>query len=207
MLLDFIFIFILLSITLSGYRKGFSHMAISFFAFVVSIILVFFIYDYAGDALLESEYGKEMQGVISENINEQFEKIEDNAIENVPYIASISTMTSNGDKIIEFSKLSDSIAKNSVKSLLSLPVILLSFAIMKLIIYIVRCVVRKTTSLPIIHGADCVLGAMCGFLLGVFTIAITFLLLSFIQFIPSMALIREQFNSSAIVLLINDFIF
>lgn len=207
MLLDFIFIFILLIITLSGYRKGFTSMAISFLAFVVSIIFVFIIYNYAGELLLESSYGKKMQINVSENVSNQFDKIEESAIDKFPYIASISKITINDEKIIDFGKLSDVIAKNAVKSLLSFPLVIISFIITKFIIFLIRTLVRQTTAIPIIHGTDCILGAMCGFLMGIFAVAIFFLMLSFIQFIPSMRFVQEQFDSSAIVLLINDYIF
>lgn len=200
MILDTIFIFIILSLTFRGFKRGFSQMLITFGVFILSVVLAFTAFGKIGDSISKSEYFSKPYLSVSKTIDNQFENLEKQAIENVPYLASVSKLSSDNDN------LSDTLAENAIASTVTLPLIAMLYIAIRLLAFGLRFVVKGTTSLPIVHGMDCVLGAFCGLLMSVLTAGILFFLLSYAQFVPSFNFIKDEFNSSGFVLIINDFI-
>lgn len=206
MVLDFFFIFTILFATYNGYYKGFSHIFLSFIIFLVSVAVALFAFDFVNDLFMETKFAKDLFNNISSTVEYDLEKIEDDAIENVPYLSSLYK-TDSDESILEFSNLSDSIAEKAIRSLISIPIILLVFLLTKFFIKLIRVIVIRAVSLPIISGTDSFLGSICGLLMGIVLVGIMYSVMSFLQFIPDFYALKHQFNTSAFVLLINDFIF
>lgn len=200
MILDTIFIFIILSLTFRGFKRGFSQMLISFGVFILSVALSFAAFGKIGDSISNSKYFSKPYMSASQTIEKQFKNLENQTIENLPYIASVSKYINDNDKF------SDSLTKNAIASTVTLPLIAMLYIAIRLLAFGLRFVVKGTTSLPIVHGMDCILGAFCGLLMSVLVFVVLFFLLCYVQFVPMFNFIKEQFDSSGFVLLINDFI-
>ena len=207
MILDFVLISSFLCAIARGYIKGFSHMFVSLFAFVVAIVLTFSLNNWVGDMVLESRFGERMQLSIAESINEKFKNQKDTIIENSPYIASLFELSSDEDNIIDLALISDKIAKKTVKSLISVFLIIFSIFIFKLIVRIIKKLCVTAASLPVIGIIDRLFGGVCGIVIGVLILMSVFVLVMFIQFVPELEFIRNQYDNSIIVMLLNDFIF
>ncbi len=200
MILDTIFIFIILSLTFRGFKRGFSQMLITFGVFILSVALSFAAFGKIGDNISKSKYFSKPYLSVSQTVEKQFENLENQTIENVPYLASVSKHISDN------TKFSDSLTENAVASAVTLPLIAMLYIAIRLLAFGLRFVIKGTTSLPIVHGMDCILGAFCGLLMSVLAVGVLFFLLSYAQFVPSFGFIKDQFDSSGFVLLINDFI-
>lgn len=172
----------------------------------MSVAVALFAFDFVNDLFMETKFAKDLFNNISSTVEYDLEKIEDDAIENVPYLSSLYK-TDSDESILEFSNLSDSIAEKAIRSLISIPIILLVFLLTKFFIKLIRVIVIRAVSLPIISGTDSFLGSICGLLMGIVLVGIMYSVMSFLQFIPDFYALKHQFNTSAFVLLINDFIF
>ena len=207
MILDFIFIAIVLCAVVIGYSKGFSQMLISLLALFLSIFFAFTIFNWVGEGFLHTEFGQSVHQNISERIDENFRNKSETAIESIPYLASLVKLSSDDDGIIDFSELSQKIASRAVKAIIIVILMILSLFLSKFAVFLLRKIAFAITSLPIINGIDSLLGAISGFLFGILSVAVLFTLISYIQFIPVLESLQKQFDSSIIVLLINDFFF
>lgn len=207
MILDFVLIVSFFGSIASGYIKGFSKTFATLFAFVISILLATSLNSWVGDIVVNSSFGINMQESISDSINANFEDQKNSFIENSPYISSLFKLTSDDEEIIDFSPVSESIAQKSIKSLISIVIIILTTIGFKFIFKIVKKIFFGVSSLPIIGTVDRFMGGICGIAFGVIVVALVFVLAMFIQFIPECELVATQYNDSLIVLLINDFIF
>ncbi len=206
MILDFILILVMVSAVFWGYRKGMSQMIITCIVFLFSIAIVAGIYNYLGDMLFNSEYGLQKTNALSSAIGERIHDFEDKALESAPYL-SILGISKSDDSLIDVDDISHKLAKKVLKTVLSIPLLLLSFILLKLIVFLLRKILKKASQLPVLHGIDSLLGSICGLFMSVIFAALTIFVLSYIQFIPSFTFLSEQFDGSIVVLIINDFIF
>lgn len=206
MILDFILIFIVVTSVLLGYRKGMSQMLLSCAVFLFSIIIAMSVYNYISAQFLKSDYGVKLHDTIASGISEQIKEIENNAVEKAPYLALIIP-NSNEENNTGMDDVSDKLANKAIKVVITIPLLIASFVLLRLAIFLFKALLSKATKLPVIHGIDALLGSFCGLLMGIICMSLTYLLASYIQFIPSMEFIADEFSSSLIVLLINDFIF
>ncbi len=199
MILDFLLIFVFLLCVLLGSKKGFSQMLISCGVFLFSIILIAGIYNYLGELFFSSEYGSLALEKVTQSIDEKVFDIDSQLSSNVPFLNGIFTKSfqNAGDFAVP-------LAQKILKTLISIPLIILSFVILKLLVYIVRKIVLKTSSLPVISTIDSLLGGICGAIFGILSVGIMYYILAHIQFLPSLKYIREQFDSSLLVLFLND---
>lgn len=207
MILDFILIASFFGSIATGYIKGFSRTFATLFAFVISIVLATSLNSWVGDIALSSSLGKSMQKSISDSINTNFEDQKNSFIENSPYLSSLFKLTSNEKDIIDFSPISDSIAKKSISSLISVIIIILTTIGFKFIFKFIKKIFLGVSSIPVIGTIDSFFGGICGIVFGVIVVALVFVLAMFIQFIPELEFVCKQYNDSIIILLINDFIF
>ena len=203
MVLDFILIFAVIFSAFLGMKKGFSQMLLTCLVFLGSIAFVIIIYSFLGDVILKSEYGQNIYSSISGSIEEYITAKENDIIDNAPYL-SVLGLNDVFEKNKEFF---DDITLKTIRALLAIPLLIISYFILKILVYFVRKILRKTTSLPIIHGIDSILGGVCGVLSGFILSGIIYFISSYIQLVPMFEFVREQFSSSYIVLLINDFVF
>jgi len=207
MLLDFVFIFIVIISILLGYRKGFSQMLLSCAIFLFSIVIATSIYNNLGDYFLKSEYGSELHASVSSSIGEHLADMENSAIENVPYLALIGISSDNNEQLIDIREISDKLSLKAIKAALVVPLLILTYILLRMLIFVIRIILKKATELPVIHGIDSLLGSVCGLIMGIISMILIYMLISYIQFVPAFKFINEQFSSSLIVLTINDFIF
>ena len=208
MILDTAFIFTVLSLTFRGFKRGFSQMLISFVVFVLSVIFAFSAYGKIGDSFVKSEKTSKLHTAISQTIEKQFETFENKSIETAPYLSSVTKFVFNSDSSdFGLDESANFIAENAFASTVTLPLIAFMYIAMRFIAFLIRLAVKKTTSLPVVHGVDCLLGAACGLVMSVLVIAVLFYLLSYVQFIPLFDFLKEQIDTSGIMLIINDLIF
>ena len=62
----------------------------------------------------------------------------------------------------------------------------------KILLFYMRRLISKTTSLPVIGGIDSILGALVGGLIGIVIIVVLYFVIGYIQFLPSMNYIKQQ---------------
>ncbi len=199
MVLDFIFIFLIIFSLFVGYRKGFTQMLLSCAVFLFSIVLVAGIYNYLGDFFLQSEYGEALLNDAAKGMGEYVSNFETSIETQVPFLSGlINTDNTSGNVIAQ------SLAEKAIKSLMTIPLLIVSFVLLKLLVFLVRSIVTKTTTLPVVGTVDSLLGSICGLMVGILVVSVLYFILGYIQILPSMAFIKEQFDSSFIVILIND---
>lgn len=206
MILDFILIFTVVLSVFMGYKKGFAQTLLSFFVFVFSIALVSGIYSYLGDTIFESDYGTKFVSNVSQGIQEHIENAENDILESVPYL-SLLGLGKSGNNNVNTKSIADSLAVKSFKAIIAIPLIIISFIILKIVVFILRHLIKKTTSLPIIRSVDSILGCLCGFLTGVIGFILIYAIAGYIQYIPEFDFIKEQFSSSLIAMAVKDYIF
>lgn len=191
-----------------GYRKGMSQMIITCVVFLFSLAIVAGIYNHLGNVFFESEYGLNKTNELSASISEKLYHIEDKALENAPYLSVLGISKSENDiSIIDIDQISIKIAKKVLKTVFSVPLLLLSFLILKLSVYLIKKFVKRASKLPVLHGIDSLLGSLCGLFISIIIVALSIFVLSYMQFIPSFTFLTQQFDSSVVVLIINDLIF
>lgn len=197
MFLDFIIILIILISAFSGYKKGFAQMLVSLGAFVLSMFLVAGIYNYLGDAFFASDYGTSLVESVSQGIGE---KITDTAnfTANVPFLSGIIKGAAEDGGVVYM------LSQKALKTLLTIPLLIISFLLLKLLLFSLRKILSKTTELPLISTVDSLLGLVLGAIFGVGITAVSYFILGYIQLLPSMDFISRQFDSSLIIALIND---
>jgi len=205
MIFDFIFFLVISVFVVLGYKKGFSSMFISLIGLGLSIILALSLYSWFGNLFLKSKTGTEMKETLADEIVANMGN-HNKAIENVPYLSSIAGVASDDEGIIDFDMLAVSIAKKITKFVIIIPLILLTVIATHIFMFVFKRFFSRITHLPIVHGVDCALGSVCGLLSALLIIATFFVFTIFLQFLPSLNFLQDQFNNSNIVLLINDFI-
>ncbi len=207
MIIDFALIFMFLTSAAQGYVKGFSKMFVSLLTFALTIVLSIAFYTGFADTLAETtDFGIRTSSSIASQVNAVFEEKQDSAIENTPYLSSLSKVTSNREGIIDYTRLSDKIAKTATKVLITVPAVFLIYLCLKTAIRILKRLLGSIASPPVLHGIDGLLGMICGILRGIISVGTVFVILIFVQFVPMLTFVGQQFDSSVIVLLINDFI-
>ena len=208
MFLDYILIFIIVLAVFIGYRKGMSQMIITCIVFLFSIAIVAGIYNQLGNAFFESDYGLQKTDELSTAISERLYNFEDKALENAPYLSVLGISKSESSpSLIDIDGISLKIAKKALKTVFSIPLLLLSFFILKLTVFLLKKIVKRASRLPVLHGIDSLLGSLCGLFISIILVALSIFALGYLQFIPSLSFMAQQFDSSIVVLIINDFIF
>ncbi len=197
MLFDFLIILIFLIVAFSGYKKGFAQMLISLGAFVLSIFLVAGIYNYLGDAFFASDYGTSLVESVSHGIEERITDAA-NFTDNVPFLNGVIKGAAENSGIVH------TLAQKAIKTLMTIPLLIISFILLRLLLFSLRKIVSKTTTIPIISTVDSMLGLALGAVSGVIIVAVSYFILGYIQLLPSMDFITKQFDSSLIIALIND---
>ncbi len=196
MLLDFIIIFVFLIIVSLGYKKGFSQMLLSLGAFLLSFFLVWAIFNFIGDAFFESEYGNKLTSGIAEGIETRISEFTD--------IGSDFSFFDTNAENAEPNAFSAFLAKKVLKAILSIPLLIISFILLKLLIFLLRRIVATTTKLPVVGTLDSLLGSVLGAIIGVFVVTVLYFVLGYVQVLPAMDFLKEQFAESYIVIFINS---
>ena len=196
MLLDFIIIFVFLIIVCLGYKKGFSQMLISLGAFLFSFFLVWAIFNFIGDAFFESDYGTKLTSDIAKGMETRISEITD--------IGSGFDFFDTSSEKAEPSGFLDFLAKKVLRAIFSIPLLIISFIVLKLLIFLLRRILKKTTKLPVIGTLDSWLGAALGAVIGVFVVTVLYFVLGYVQVLPAMDFLKEQFAESYIVIFINS---
>ncbi len=197
MFLDFLIILIFLIAAFSGYKKGFAQMLISLGAFVLSIFLVAGIYNYLGDAFFASDYGASLVENVSQGIGDRIADAA-NFSSNVPFLSGVIKGAADDGGIVY------TLSQKVLKTLMAVPLLIISFILLKLLLFSLRKIVSKTTSLPLISTVDSLLGLALGAIWGFAILAVSYFIFGYIQLLPSMDFISRQFDSSLIITLIND---
>lgn len=207
MILDFLFVFSVLGACTYGYIKGFAKILISFLAFLLSLVIVFTLFDWVGDSFLKTEYGGKFYNSVSTNVNSVLDTKDASKIEDAPYISSLVKLLFGNKGNIDFTKLTEKIAVKTTKTLFNIPMIIITFLLVKLAFFLLKRFAGTVTRLPFVGFVDSLSGALLGLIIGILIICGLFFLCMFLQFVPSLSFLKEQLDSSAIILLINDFIF
>ncbi len=205
MLFDFIFAFAFLGSIAKGYIKGFPRTIFNLIVFVLAVILTVSLFDTIGDLFLDTKIGASFSEDISQEISEIITQHKDKP-ENTPYLSSMLKLTTEENNV-DISNVSDSIADNTVKTLVMIPFTVLLIVLANIVFMIIKKIISKVPGHSIIGGIDKLLGSVCGMVYGIIIVGVLFVVTSFLQFIPSGNFLNEQFNSSAVVILINDLIF
>jgi len=203
MFLDFVFILVLAISVFFGYKKGFSQMLISCLVFIFSLVLVVCIYNYLGDVFFGSEYGSALLQKVAEGISQKLDSFSQSVFNNIPFIGTL--LGEGSSQLADTDAVSLTLAQKSLKVLLAIPLAVIAYILLKILIFFVRRVVKFTTNLPVLGFVDSLLGSCCGFLTGIIIVAVLYFVLGYVQLIPSMEFLRQQFDSSFLVVLINDF--
>ena len=205
MLFDFIFAFAFFGSVAKGYIKGFSRTIFNLIVFVLTVIIALSLFDTVGDLFLDTEIGNDFSKHIANEIQEIVD-IHKEKPENAPYLSSMLKLSTEG-KDIDVSQLSKNIADDTVKTLIMIPLAILIIVLFNVGFAIVKKIVSKVPGHSLLGAVDKLLGSVCGLVYGIVIVGVLFLVTSFLQFIPSGNFLNEQFNSSAIVILINDLLF
>lgn len=206
MILDLLFVFILTGLTILGYYKGFTEMFLSLFSIVLSLIIAFFIYEPVSDVLYKTDYVKNINYDIYENINETIISEQNKLLENTPFLSVFLEKSKSDDGLIDYTQFSQKLADSVTKTLVIIPSYIIVFLLSRLIIFIIRIILKGFSKLPLVNFLDSILGMLCGFFLAIAVNGLIFTALMYIQFIPELSFIQNNFDSSIIILLINDFI-
>lgn len=208
MILDFILIFTVVVSVFMGYKKGFAQTLLSFAVFLFSIAIVTGIYSYLGDTFFESDYGMKMLSNVSQSIEEHIGNAENDILKSAPYLSVLGLRKENDSATaINNKSIADTLASKSLRAMMAIPLVIISFIILKILVFILRQLVKRTTSLPIIRSVDSILGSVCGLLTGVMASILIYVIAGYIQYIPELDFVKEQFSSSLIATVVNDFIF
>jgi len=178
-------------------------MFFSLVTFIISIILAFTLYNAVGDYVLKTETGSQIKSEIAYSSEEIFNQ----NLESIPYLSSLTKVIFGKNGILDFEFFSDKLAEKTVKTLITVPVIIIIFFTFHLVSFIFKKIANVVNELPVIGSVDRLLGMICGVLKGLISAGVLFIALFFLQFIPYFDILHEHFNSSVIILLINDFIF
>ncbi len=208
MIFDFILIFTVVISIFMGYKKGFAQTLLSFAVFLFSIAIVTGIYSYLGDTLFESDYGVKMLTNVSQSIEEHLENAENDILKSAPYLSIFGLGKDDGKPTaINNKSIAYTLASKSLRAIMTIPLVIISFISLKILVFILRQLVKRTTSLPIIRSVDSLLGSVCGLLAGVIASMLIYVIAGYIQYIPELDFVKEQFSSSLIAIAVNDFIF
>ena len=196
MILDFSLILVFILSILIGYRKGFTQMLISCIVFLFSIFIVWAISGYLSELVINSDFGENILLKTKEGISKTLESSDKFVMQNLPFQTSIS-MDNVG-------KTAEQLAKNAFKALLSIPLTVVSFFLLKVLVSVARKIARNTAKLPIVGHLDSVLGLFFGLLSGTVLVGFIYFVLIQIQFLPSFGGLKQQIDTSYIVILISD---
>ena len=205
MLFDFIFAFAFFGSLAKGYIKGFSRTLFNLIVFIVAVGLSVIVFDSIGNIVLNTDIGNSVSNQISEEINAIGESYKSKP-ENAPYLSSILELAA-GEKGVDLFSISDKIADKTVKTIVIIPIFILIIVLCNVVYYLLKRLINKLPGTSLLGGFDKLLGAVCGLVYGVVIVATLFVVASFLQFIPSQSFLNQQYNSSGIVILINDLIF
>lgn len=200
MLIDFSLVAVVLLFGALGYRKGFSAMAVSFLALGLSALLTFFIYDAVYDRLLKTSYGQKAEAAIVQNVEQHIDIINADKSDSMPFVKMVLSLSDkDGEK-----SLNERASEKISKLLISVIVLVITYILAKLIVFGIKRAVIGAAKLPVLHIADSMLGFSCGILFGAVWAAVIYLSLGYIIVASDNTFISEQYNSSALVLLIAD---
>ena len=196
MILDFSLILVFVLSILIGYRKGFTQMLISCIVFLFSIFLVWSISGYLSELVINSDFGESILLKTKDSISKALESSDKFVLQNLPFQTNISM-----DNI---SKTSEQLARNALKALLAIPLTAISFFLMTVLVSFARKIARNTAKLPIVGQLDSILGLFFGLLSGTVLVGFIYFVLIQIQFLPSFVGLKQQIDTSYIVIFISD---
>lgn len=197
MIIDFLIIFVVILSVAFGFRRGFCATLLSIAAFALSVIITLTLFNVFSEKLLETEFGKKIQISVSQGIEKYISDASDKTIGKLPFLNFNSNTNSS---------LKEDLHKKSVEVIISLILLICAYIVSKLTIFLLRKILHIATGLPIIHTADSILGGVCGMLIGLIWVAVIYLCSGYFSLIDSVPVLKTQFNSSIIVLIISDFI-
>ena len=196
MIIDFLLIAVVLTSAAIGFRRGFGSMAISFAAFALSIVLTFILYENVYNIFISTDFGIGIQKSVTEGITKS---LSESTAEKLPFLYW-------GIKSDSTDAVNRIISVKAVKVITSLAVLISSYVLSKLLIAILKRIIKTATSLPVIHLTDSLLGLAGGLLLGVVWFGLIYLVLSYLILVPDIPYLKNQYESSVIIMLITDFI-
>ncbi len=196
MILDFSLILVFILSIMIGYRKGFTQMLISCIVFLFSIFIVWNISGYLSNLVLNSAFGESLLLRAKDGILKGIESSDKLILQNLPFQTHISTD--------DASKISEQLASNAIKALLSVPLTVISFFLMTVLVSFIRKIVRNTTRLPIVGQLDSVLGLFFGILSGIVLAGFICFILIQIQFLPSLSGLKHQIDTSFFAIFLSD---
>ena len=197
MIIDFLIVFVVILSVAFGFRRGFTATLLSVVAFGLSIIITLTLFNVFSEKLLETEFGEKIQISVSQGIEKYISDASDKTIEKLPFL-SLNSNTNHS--------LKDDLHKKSVEVIISLMLLICAYIISKLAIFLLRKILHIATGLPIIHTADSILGGVCGMLIGLIWVAVIYMCSGYFSLIDTVPILKSQFNSSVIVLIISDII-
>lgn len=204
MLIDFLIIVIVLLLAALGFRKGFGAMAVSFFAFAISIALTVCMYQSVYSAFMSTDFGNKLEGIISADVEKRISDITDGTLDKLPVIRLISDNPMSEGKNSD--GFSEAVTEKTVQAAVSIAILILTYILSKIIVAIIKAIVNKTCQLPVIHAANSVLGLICGLMLGFVWGAVVYLASGCCVLISDIPAVKNQFDTSLIVLLISDLV-
>lgn len=201
MFIDFFMILVIILSIAFGFRRGFCSMLLSFAVFALSIVITLTLYNSFSQKALETKLGKNIQTSVSEGVEQYISEISNQAIDNLPFVNITQNVQENTENT---ENVSSDLTKKAVDVILSVVLLISSYIGAKIIIYIIRKFLHIATELPVIHGIDSMLGSVCGLLFGVVWTAVIYISTGYFSLIESIPMLKLQFDSSVLVLLISD---
>lgn len=203
MILDFILIFTIVICLFMGYKNGITQMLISIVIFIFSITIVTQVFGHLEAEFFDSEFGSGMVDDVSNGINGEIDSLRDTITENSPFLGKYLF---NDDSRQATENAVKDLSKKSVQVIVTVPMIIISFIIFKLLLSLVKFLASKTTNIPIIGGIDSILGSICGLVVGIVLVWLIYMSVCYLQFLPSAAFLKNQIDDSLVLMVINDFL-
>ena len=189
----------------SGFKRGFGAMALSFFAFILSIAVAAALYGTLSDAAEKSEYSQQIISSVSDKLSKKISDTADDSIEKLQLPAFIQSDAKNAsNKYGE--NAAGKIAEKTVNILTAIVIMLLTYILSKIIIALIKGIIHSVTSLPVIHFTDSLLGFVFGAFIGVIWVGVIYYSSGYLSMLPQLPAVGEQYASSVLVMLISDFI-
>ena len=185
-LVDVIIIVIILISVLLAYKKGFAKLAVSLFAFLIAIILMFLLYRPISNLVINTTYIDEtIENAIYEKVNEVMESGDSKNAENVDI-------------------LTESVKNNTLpQTAHSLSIYIVQGGVMILLYIVIRIVLRfisaltdLITKLPVLKQINKAGGIMYGLLRGILIVYVALLIINVVGSINPSNSIHQNIEES-----------
>lgn len=205
-IVDVILFFIIAGNAVIGYRRGLTRVIFSICSSIIAIILVFILYKPTTNYIIQNtNASQKLESAFAENLQFLYEKEEPEKTQEIQNNHTINSILKVfiGDEmgnLIE--ETTDSVVQYvSVQishKIISVIIFFALFAVIRLLLYIIRNYIELVANLPIIRVVNGSGGMVYGVIRGFFIIYVTFALLSLIMPIVGNTIITTAIQKSLI---------